>query len=74
MHPPSGPGWRYDEGITNGGNYSAVLSISQSLFNKKPITGQLQSLGLINQSIKINERITIIQGLIRFSRQIFYTI
>lgn len=60
MHPPSGSGWGYDESITNGGNYSTIVSATQSLFNKKQISSQLQSLQLINQSLRINERITII--------------
>ena len=59
-HFPGGSGWGYDEAITNGGNYSAVVNVSQSLFNKKMISGQLQSLDLINQTLRINERITTI--------------
>jgi outer membrane protein TolC len=58
-HFPAGPGWGYDEAITNGGNYSAVVNITQSLFNKKHIYGQLQSIDLLNQTIKLNARITI---------------
>ena len=59
-HFPAGSGWGYDDAITNGGNYSAVVNVTQSLFNKKQIQGQLQSLGLINQTLKINQRITTI--------------
>ncbi len=60
MHPPSGSGWGYDESITNGGNYLAIVSATQSMFNKKQIRGQIQSLQLINQTLRNNERITII--------------
>ena len=60
MHPLSGSGWGYDESITNGGNYSAIVSATQSMFNKKQIRGQIQSLQLINQTLRNNERITII--------------
>jgi len=60
MHPPSGPGWGYDESITNGGNYSAVLNVNQPLFYKKLINGQLESLNLINQTLRNNEKITLI--------------
>ena len=59
-HFPTGSGWGYDDAITNGGNYSAVVNVTQSLFNKKQIHGQLQSLELINQTLKINQRITTI--------------
>jgi outer membrane protein TolC len=60
MYAPTGSGWGYDEAITNGGNYSAVVHVSQSLFNKKQVNGQLQSIDLLNQSLKINAKITII--------------
>jgi len=60
LYPPSGSGWGYDESITNGGNYSAVVNVTQSLFNKKHINGQLQSIDLLNQTLKINARITVI--------------
>ena len=57
---PGGSGYGYDEAITNGGNYTAVMNVTKSLFNKKMINGQLQSLDLINQTLRINERITTI--------------
>jgi len=60
LYPPAVSGWGYDESITNGGNYSAVVNVTQSLFNKKHINGQLQSIDLLNQTLKINARITVI--------------
>jgi outer membrane protein TolC len=60
MYAPAGTGWGYDEAITNGGNYSAVVHVSQSLFNKKQINGQLQTIAILSQSLKINEKITVI--------------
>ena len=59
-YPPTGPGWGYDESITNGGNYSSVVNITKPLFIKKQISGQLQSLALISQGLKVNESITLI--------------
>ena len=59
-HYPSGSGWGYDDAITNGGNYSAVVNFTQPLFYKKQVSGQLQSIELINQTLKNNERITLI--------------
>ena len=59
-HFPGGSGYGYDEAITNGGNYSAVVNITKSLFNKKMINGQLQSLDLINQTLRVNEKLTLI--------------
>ena len=60
LYPPTGAGWGYDDAITNGGNYSAVVNVTQSLFNKRHIAGQFQSLELINQTLKINAKITIL--------------
>ena len=60
MYAPTGSGWGYDEAITNGGNYSSVVHVSQSLFNKKQISGQLQTIDLLNQTLKLNQKITII--------------
>jgi hypothetical protein len=60
MYPPSGPGWGFDESITNGGNYSAVMNITKPLFNKKQISGQLQSINLLNQTIRLNMKIAVI--------------
>src|SRR5665647_1070839 len=60
MYAPAGSGWGYDEAITNGGNYSAVVNVTQSLFNKKHINGQLQSIDLLNQTLKNNAKITVL--------------
>jgi len=60
MYAPTGSGWGYDDAITNGGNYSAVVNVTQSLFNKKHINGQLQSIDLLNQTLKNNAKITVI--------------
>jgi len=60
LYPPTGSGWGYDEAITNGGNYSAVVNVTQTLFNRKHIAGQLQSIDLLNQTLKNNARITVI--------------
>lgn len=61
MYAPTGSGWGYDEAITNGGNYSAVVHVSQSLFNKKQVNGQQQTIAILSQSLKINEKITILE-------------
>ncbi|HEY3388346.1 MAG TPA: TolC family protein [Prolixibacteraceae bacterium] len=60
LYPPTGSGWGYDVAITNGGNYSAIVNVTQSLCNKKHINGQLQSIDLLNQTLKINAKITVI--------------
>lgn len=60
IHYPSGSGWGYDNAITNGGNYSAVVNVTQPLFTKKQISGQLQTIDLLNQTLKLNAKITIL--------------
>lgn len=60
MYAPSGSGWGYDEAITNGGNYSAVVHVAQPLFSKKQLSGQLQTIDLLNQTLKLNQKINII--------------
>jgi outer membrane protein TolC len=60
MYAPAGSGWGYDEAITNGGNYSAVVHVSQQMFNKKQLSGQLQTIDLLNQTLYLNQKITII--------------
>jgi len=60
MYAPTGSGWGYDEAITNGGNYSAVVHVAQPLFSKKQLSGQLQTVELLNQTLKLNQKINII--------------
>ena len=60
IHYPSGTGWGYDEAITNGGTYSSLVSVTQPLFTKKRISGQLQTIELLNQALKLNTKITIL--------------
>ena len=60
IHYPSGTGWGYDEAITNGGTYSSLVSVIQPLFTRKRISGQLQTIDLLNQTLKLNTKITIL--------------
>ena len=60
MYSPTGSNWGYDDAITNGGNYSAVVHVSQQMFNKKQLSGQLQTIDLLNQTLKLNQKITIL--------------
>jgi len=60
VHYPNGTGWGYDDAITNGGNYAALLTLAKPLFAKNRIQEQLQTIELLNQTIKQNAKITII--------------
>lgn len=61
MYAPAGSGWGYDEAITNGGNYSAVVHVSQSLFNKRQVDRQQQTIAILSQTLNVNEKITVIE-------------
>ena len=60
IHYPSGSGWGYDEAITNGGTYSSLVSVTQPLFSRRRIGGQLQAIDLLNQALKLSSKITIL--------------
>ena len=58
MYVPSSTNFGYDQAITNGGNYSAVLNVVQPLFNKKIRNNQFQSISLLNQTIEADAKIS----------------
>lgn len=58
MAAPFSTNFGYDEAITNGGNYSAVVGVKQSLLNKGIKSAQLQSIELLKQSLDVNKVIT----------------
>jgi outer membrane protein TolC len=58
MYPISGKNFGYDENITNGGNYSALVSVIQPLLNKKFIKGQIESVSLSSQTVQVNTKIS----------------
>ena len=49
MYAPAGNNIGYDEAITNGGNYAAVIGVKQSLFNEKIKSAQLQNIEMVCQ-------------------------
>lgn len=55
---PAGHNFGYDEAITNGGNYAAVIGIKQSLFNDKIRSAQLENVSLLKKSLAVNKLIT----------------
>ncbi len=58
LYAPAGKNMGYDEAITNGGNFSALLNIMQPLFSKRLKAGQHQEILLSNQAIGVSEKIT----------------
>ena len=58
MYAPAGKSIGYDEAITNGGNYSALINIVQPLFTKKKKVSQFSEVNLANKTIEANARFT----------------
>ena len=56
--PPYGKNFGYDEAITNGGNYSAVVGISQNLLVKKNNANAYENISLQSKSALNNSKIT----------------
>jgi outer membrane protein TolC len=48
----------YDEVVTDGGNYTAVMGISQSIFNRKELDNKYRSVGLERQAIDNSSRLS----------------
>jgi len=66
MYAPVSNNFGYDQAITNGANYSAVMNVVQPLFNKKIRNNQFQNIALLNRSIEVESKITeagLIQGI-----------
>jgi len=48
----------YDEVITDGGNYMAVVGVSQNIFNKRQINNKFQAVDLQKQSVNTASKIS----------------
>ena len=58
LYAPVGKNLGYDEAITNGGNFSALVNLVQPLLNKRIKAGQFRDISLSNQAIGINAKLT----------------
>jgi outer membrane protein TolC len=58
MYAPASNNFGYDEAITNGGNYSALINVVQPLLTKRKREGQFRNISLANQAVEVNARIT----------------
>jgi outer membrane protein TolC len=56
--PPYSTHFGYDESITNGGNYAAVIGVKQPLIYNKVKAAQLQNIVLLKQSLAVNRKVT----------------
>ena len=48
----------YDEVITDGGNYSALLGVTQNIFNKRELNNKYEAVALLKQSVNNAVRIS----------------
>lgn len=51
QYSPFGKNWGYDEVITDGGNYSALIGIRQNFLNSKEINNRYESAAIQRQSV-----------------------
>ena len=58
MYAPVIGGWGYDQAITNGGNYNALLGVNKLLMNPKVAGVQFQNLQLQNKALDNSYKIT----------------
>ncbi len=57
-YPPTIKGVGYDEAITNGGQFSALVGVNKSLPNKKNLAAQFENIQLQNKSISNTSQIS----------------
>ncbi|MEN6618037.1 MAG: TolC family protein [Rikenellaceae bacterium] len=49
LYAPSHKSFGYDEAVTNGGNYSSVVDVSQYIFNRRDLKNRYESINLQKQ-------------------------
>ncbi|WP_242917175.1 TolC family protein [Pontibacter liquoris] len=59
METPTGRNFGYDEAITDGGNYTGIVSVTQNLLNKRARAAELQNIRLLNQSLAAQQKIEV---------------
>lgn len=60
MVAPTYHGYGYDKAITNGGDYTAILSVTQPIFNKNRLMSRYKGVSLQNQAIENSARISLL--------------
>jgi len=50
-YAPSNGGWGYDGAITNGSNFSQLITVSKSIVRKEILQNQLDAIQLLNESL-----------------------
>jgi outer membrane protein TolC len=58
LYSPVYSNFGYDEVITDGGNYTAVMGVSQYIFNKQEINNKYESVSLLKKSVNNASKIS----------------
>jgi outer membrane protein TolC len=59
LYSPEYKNFGYDEVVTDGGNYQAVVGISQAIFNRRELSNKFQSVGIQRQYAINSSRISV---------------
>ena len=59
LYSPAYKDFGYDEVVTDGGNYQAVVGISQAIFNRRELSNKFQSVGIQRQYAINSSRISV---------------
>lgn len=57
-YAPTFGGWGYDGAVTNGANFSQLLTVSKAIVRKDQLQNQLDAIQLLNQSLAVSGKIT----------------
>lgn len=57
-YAPTFGGWGYDGAITNGSNFSQLVTVSKQLVSKENLKNQHEAIQLLNESLKTTGKIT----------------
>ena len=57
-YSPTFNGWGYESAITNGGNFSQLISVNKRLVSKENLHNQYEAINLQNQSLNISGKVT----------------
>jgi len=57
-YSPTYKGWGYESAITNGANFSQLVSVSKRLVSKDNLHKQYEAINLQNQSLNVSSKIT----------------
>lgn len=58
IYAPNIKGWGYDPALTNGGQISALISVTKTLVPKSNLENQFQNIQLLNQSVANTRKIS----------------